>query len=134
MVHLRLYLLLFLLSISLYSYANFDFNPNCINAYEQILSLRLNNARTLIAAEKRSNPQNSIPYLLDNYVDYFTLLTTENKNDFEKLKRNKALRLSRMEKEDRNSPYYLFAQAEINLQWALTRSKFEEFFTAKLTS
>jgi hypothetical protein len=130
MGYLRLYLLLLLLSTSLCAYANFDFNPNCIKAYEQILSLRLNNARTLIAVEKRSNPQNAIPYLLDNYVDYFTLLTTENKSDFEKLKKNRALRLSRIEKEDENSPYYLFAQAEINLQCALTRSRFDEFFTA----
>lgn len=112
------------------AHANFDFNSNCVKAYQSILSLKLNNARSLISAEKKIHPGNSIPYLLDNYVDYFSLLTTESKADFDRLKTNKSSRLSRMEKDDKNSPYYLFAQAEINLQWSLTRGRFQEYFTS----
>lgn len=112
--------------------ANFDFNANCIKAYKSILSLKLNNARTLISAEKRRNPANAIPYLLDNYVDYFTLLTSESKTDFERLKNNKSARLNRIGKDDKSSPYYLFAQAEINLQMALSRGRFQEYFTSAI--
>lgn len=132
MVTLRPLLFLILTLCSFGARANFDFNPNCINAYQNILSLKLNKARALISAEKKRNPENSIPYLLDNYVDYFTLLTTENKVDFERLKSNKASRLARMEEDDKSSPYYLFAQAEINLQWALTRGRFQEYFTSAI--
>lgn len=132
MVVLRLFLILLLILCSFGARANFDFNSNCIKAYRSILSLKLNAARVLISNEKKRNPDNSIPYLLDNYVDYFTLLTTESKADFERLKNNKASRLSRMEKDDKSSPYYLFAQAEINLQWALTRGRFQEYFTSAI--
>ncbi|MXV49808.1 tetratricopeptide repeat protein [Pedobacter sp. HMF7647] len=121
-----------LLLLNLQVKASFDFNQNCISAYQKIMQLRLNEARALISKEKNTNPENAITVLLDNYVDYFVLVTTESKADFNKLKANKAPRLSRIEKENRNSPYYLYCQAEINLQWALTRGKFEEFFAAGL--
>ncbi|HYK75537.1 MAG TPA: tetratricopeptide repeat protein [Daejeonella sp.] len=125
------YLLIFVFLIICQSAsAHFDFNANCIKAYEHILALRLNTAKTLLSNEKKNNPQNAIPYLLDNYVDFFTLLTTENKEDFERLKANKSSRLKRIEQDDKTSPYYLFSQAEINLQWALSRSRFDEYFTA----
>ncbi len=125
-------LILTLLVCSFEARANFDFNANCIQAYQNILSLKINAAKGLISAEKKKNPANSIPYLLDNYIDYFTLLTSESKADFERLKNNKASRLDRMESDDKNSPYYLFAQAEINLQWALTRGRFQEYFNSAI--
>lgn len=129
---MRFCIIFIFIFINLNAKANFDFNANCIRAYKNILSLKLNSARTLIIAEKKKNPENAIPYLLDNYVDYFTLLTTENKTDFEKLKNSKLSRLSRIENDDRNSPYYLFAQAEINLQLAISRGRFQEYFTSAI--
>lgn len=113
-------------------YADFDFNTNCINAYKNILSLKLNLAQLQINAEKRKNPDNAIPYLLDNYLDYFTFFVNGTEADFEKLKANKSFRLSRIEKEDPRSPYYLYAQAEINMQNALVRSRFNEYLTSAI--
>ncbi|MBC8052535.1 MAG: tetratricopeptide repeat protein [Sphingobacteriaceae bacterium] len=117
---------------SLSTSAKFDFNPNCVKAYKEIFGLKLKSARTLIETEKKINPQNAIPYLLDSYVDYFTIITSESIADFERLKRNKAARLARIEKDDKSSPYYLFAQAEIHLQWALTYGYFEEYFNSSI--
>jgi hypothetical protein len=114
------------------SYANFDFNANCVRAYENMMSLKLSTARILISAEKRKNPSNAIPYLLDNYADYFSLMTTENKSDFERFKDNKNQRLSRIERDDKRSPYYLYSLAEINFQLALSRSRAKEYFTAAI--
>ena len=31
---------------------------------------------------------------------------------------------------DRDSPFYLYTQADIHLQWAITRVKFEDYFQA----
>ncbi|SDM25475.1 hypothetical protein SAMN05421813_108112 [Daejeonella rubra] len=132
MIISRAFIILVFLCFSQVAQANFDFNANCINAYQNILSLKLNTARILISAEKRKNPSNSIPYLLDNYVDYFSLMTTENKTDFERFKDRKSERISRIEKDDKGSPYYLFALAEINLQFALSRSRAKEYFTASI--
>lgn len=123
-----LFLVFFLLPCTVH--ASFDFNSNCLKAYQLIFELKLNAARQLISAEKKSHPDNAIVPLLENYVDYFYLITSENKQDFDRLKEEKSKRLDRIEKDDENSPYYLYAQAEINLQWALLRSRYGEFFGA----
>jgi len=122
-----IFLLIFLPSTV---HANFDFNANCLKAYQFIFELKLNSARQLIAAEKRVHPKNAIVPLLENYVDYFYLITTENKQDFDRLKDERSRRLDQIGDEENNSPYYLYAQAEINLQWALLRSRYGEYFTA----
>lgn len=112
--------------------ANFDFNNNCITAYQAILQLKLSEAKILITKEKQQNPTNGITVLLDNYVDFFTVLTTESKDDYERFKKNKSSRINLLEKQDENSPYYLFAQAEIDLQWALLKGKFQDYFSAAI--
>lgn len=127
MIKKLLLITLFSLGISLPSKANFDFNSNCIKAYEAIFDLRLSDAKALIQNEKRVNSNNGITILLDNYVDYFTLLGTENKADYERLKNLKASRLEALEKQNKNSPYYLFAQAEIHLQWGMLKSRFQDY-------
>ncbi|MHA4893755.1 tetratricopeptide repeat protein [Pedobacter sp. PWIIR3] len=125
-----LILFLFAFFLPLCSAAKFDFNANCLNAYENIFALKLNSARQLIAMEKKTNPNNGITLLLENYVDYFYLLTNDSKQEFDRLEENKSTRLDALEDEDKNSPYYLYAQAEINLQWALIRGRYGEYFTA----
>lgn len=113
-------------------FAKFDFNANCLKAYELIFELKLNGARQMIAAEKKSNPNNAIVPLLENYADFFQLLTTDSKDDFTRLKANKGNRLDQISDDDEQSPYYLYAQAEINLQWALIRGRFGEHFNAAM--
>lgn len=112
------------------AFANFDFNSNCTQAYKSILALRLNEGRQLIDKEKALHPQNAVTALLDNYYDFFFILTNENRAEFDKLKGNKGLRIDRLEREDQNSPYYNFSIAQVNLQWALLRSHFGEYTTA----
>ncbi len=123
---------LFLLTCTLSAKANFNFDANCIDAYKAILSLKMNEARLLIQKEKQQNPQNGISILLDNYVDYFSLLASENKNDYERLKDNKSTRLSALEDNDRNSPYYLFSQAEVYLQWSQLKARFGDYVSSSL--
>ncbi len=106
------------------AFANFDVNANCLQAYKNILSFKLKTARTLIDREKAAHPQNGFAVLLDNYYDYFWLLTTESKTDYDRLKENRSSRIDRLEDEDKNSPYYNFALAQVNLQWALMNSRF----------
>ncbi|MFW0714510.1 tetratricopeptide repeat protein [Pedobacter sp. N23S346] len=113
-------------------FANFDFNANCLKAYKSIFDLKLGNARAYISTEKKQHPKNAIIPLLENYVDYFTLVTSESKSDFDRLKGNKSARLDQISDDDKKSPYYLYAQAEINLQWALIRGRFGEFFNAAM--
>ena len=129
---IRLFVLILLITSPLCLFANFDFNANCLNAYKSIFELKLGNARAYISTEKRQRPNNSIIPLLENYVDYFTVLTSESKADFDRLKGNKSIRLDQISEDDKASPYYLYAQAEINLQWALIRGRFGEYFNAAM--
>lgn len=123
---------LLFLGVILPSQANFDFNNNCIKAYQAIFDLRLSDAKVLIQQEKKQNPNNGITILLDNYIDYFTLLASENKADYERLKNLKSSRLEALEKQNKNSPYYLFTQAEINLQWGMLKSRFQDYMSSGL--
>jgi hypothetical protein len=119
-----------LLLICFKASANFDVNANCTQAYKNILSFKLSAARQQIDHEKAVHPQNSFALLLDNYYDYFWMLSTESKADYDRLKGNKSSRLDKLEDEDKKSPYYSFALAQVQLQWALLNSRFGDNTTA----
>jgi hypothetical protein len=132
MIKKLFFLITIFLSLSITTKANFDFNNNCVKAYEAIFDLRINDAKSLIAQEKQTNPNNGIITLLDNYVDFFSVLISENQADYNRLKNLKNGRLAELEKQDKNSPYYLFSQAEINLQWGLLKSRFQDYVSSGL--
>ena len=102
-----LFSVLFISVCSLTANANFNFDVRCIEAYKDIFHLKLNDARSIIREEKKQNPQNGIPVLLDNYIDYITLLMSDNKADYDRLKDSQSDRIDALEKNDKNSPYYL---------------------------
>ena len=110
--------------------ANFNYDATCIEAYKAILSLRINEGRILIQKEKQINPQNGIIILLENYADYFTLLTSESKTDYERRKDLKSTRISVLENNDSNSPFYLYSQAEVYLQWSFLKAKFGDYVSS----
>jgi tetratricopeptide (TPR) repeat protein len=113
--------------------ASFSFNSRCMEAYKALLSLKLNDARQLIREEKKQNPDNGITILLDNYVDYFGLLASDNKAEYTKWKELRSDRLDALaDNEDQNSPYYLFAQAEVYLQWGLLKGKFGDYTSSAI--
>ncbi len=108
----------------------FEFSPNVESAYQLSLSLRLDEARTQLTYEKSHNPDNLLPLLIEDYIDFFTIFINEDKAEFDRLEYNKERRLKRIRAGNSNSPYYLYTQAEITLHWALARLKFEENITA----
>ncbi|HEY4323262.1 MAG TPA: tetratricopeptide repeat protein [Mucilaginibacter sp.] len=128
----HLLLALFFITCQLSARANFNFNANCIDAYKAAFGFRINEARLLVQKERQQNPQNGIIALLDNYIDYFSLLASENKADYERLKDKKSDRISLLEDNDKNSPYYLFCQAEIYLQWGQLKGRFGDYFSSSM--
>ncbi|HRI27313.1 MAG TPA: hypothetical protein PK239_09040 [Chitinophagales bacterium] len=129
----RLSVLLCCLLVALSGAASpqFNWNSNCQNAYQRIMSLQLNEGRKLLAQEKKIHPDNRLCLLLENYADALTIFINEEPDEFARLETNKDKRLSAIEQApNKNSPYYLYAQAEINIQWALVRLKFEQYFKA----
>ena len=126
----RLLFLVIFLGCGLTASANYSFNTRCLQAYKAIFDFRLNDARALIQQEKLQNPQNGIPVLLDNYIDYISLLTSDNKTDYNRLLDRKSGRIDILEENKENSPYYLFAQAEVYLQWGLIKGKFGDYMSS----
>ena len=112
------------------AYANFDWNENCKQAYTNTIQLKFDIANGILENERSLNPTNSLVYLIENYADYLKIQISEEKNEFDKLKSLKDDRLSIIEDDDSESPWKLYSEAEIHLQWAANRLKFGEYFTA----
>lgn len=108
----------------------FDFNNRCRHAYDAMLLMQFEKADSLLKVELRGNPSNLIPHYIANYRDYLVISFNENRSDYERSKSQKDLRLGKLATGDRQSPYYLFAQAEVYLQWAFINLKFENYTAA----
>lgn len=124
-------LLTFLLLLCPEVWANrFDYTPEAERIYEKILSLRFREATVLIEQLKKDDPSNLVVYHLEDYIDFFTVYINENKAEFERLEKNRDIRLNAIRKGNPDSPYYLYLQADIRLHWALARLKFDGYATA----
>ena len=78
-------LIIVVLSCRLTASANYNFDSRCMDAYKAVFDFRLNDARAIIQQEKQQYPQNGITILLDNYVDYISLITSDNKIEYDLL-------------------------------------------------
>jgi tetratricopeptide (TPR) repeat protein len=125
-------LLLIVFTLPLWAQYTYDFNENCRNAYQSIISLKFENGKKLITQEKAINPQNNIPYLLENYIYFLTVFISEEEETFELLDNQKDVIIDRLKDGDKSSPYYRWSLAQVYLQWAVVRTKFKEYITATL--
>ncbi len=123
--------LIFAANISFSQY-HYDFNQNCKDAYSAIISLKFDEGKKLIEQEKTSNPDNNIPWMLENYIYFLTIFIAEEEDQFEELEKKKDKVISRLKKGDKDSPYYRYSLAQVYLQWAFARTKFKEYVTATL--
>jgi len=108
----------------------YEFNENCRKAYSKIISLKFEEGEQRINQEKVSHHDNNIPYLLENYIYFLKVFIGENEEEFEILEDKKDDIVDRLENGDENSPYYRYCLAQVNLQWAVARTKFKEYFSA----
>ena len=108
----------------------FEKSPRIEEAYALVSTLQFEKARAKIDTIKIEEPENLLVYHIENYIDFFTIFINEEESQFKKLQKNKDFRLSKIDNGDKNSPYFLFTKAEINLQWATARVKFNERFDA----
>ncbi len=109
----------------------FKLTPEIKSAYKSAIALRLNEASDILKNVEKNEPNNLMRLHIENYVDFFTVFINEDKKEFDRLEKNRKKRIKLIEKKgDRKSPYYRFILAEIDLQWAVARSKFEQFFKA----
>lgn len=108
----------------------FEFSANTQLAYQRALELRIEESSVLLSRIKQDEPDNHMVYFVENYLDFIRVFVDEEETVFETLTRNKDRRLELIEAGDPKSPYFLYAQAEIKLQWALLHLKFDEYLPA----
>ncbi len=104
--------------------ASFDFNERCQKAYAAIIRLRFAEGERLLGEERRLQPQNRIPDLLDNYIDFFTLFFNEDPAVYAAFGGNWDKRLDRISEGPESSPYFLFSKAILHFQRAAVEVKF----------
>lgn len=121
-------ILCFFISSSVF--ASFQMNENMQTTYIHILNLEFDKANELLRTEQKDNPTNKIIILQENYIDFLTIIIGEDQTFFTTAKDKKSDRIDFLQAGDENSPYYLYAQAEVHLQWVFARLKFEEYLTA----
>jgi hypothetical protein len=132
MPNLKVYILFCCLLGTLNAKAALEFNYNCRKAYEHVTALRFNKAKSYIEAEKKINPNNKLILLSENYRDCMEIILNEDKAQLNTFAKLKEIRLQAIEKENELSPYYLYAQAEINMQWAFAHIKTGEYLNGVL--
>src|ERR1700753_1119251 len=76
------YLCCLLIPVAGIGQRRYDFNAGCQEAYRSIIQLRLDEGSRLLDAEKKRDPNNLIPYFLDNYVDFFRLFFNEDATQY----------------------------------------------------
>lgn len=109
---------------------NFDFNTACFQAYQDITKLKTKTGQLQIQKLKLEQPNNLIPVLLENYIDFYTLFLNEDPADYAKKFELFQERLALVELGNKSSPFYLYSQALIRIQRATVQIKFGHFWNA----
>ncbi|MFC2101349.1 tetratricopeptide repeat protein, partial [Bacteroidota bacterium] len=67
-----------------------------------------------------------------NYIDFLKLLINEDKDEYKNLKSFKERRINKIQQGDKSSPYYRYCLADIYMQWALIKFKYDDYFGSGL--
>lgn len=109
---------------------HYEFNTTCRQAYQAIIQLRLEDGSRLLENEKKRDPDNLIPFFLDNYIDFFQLFFNEDPGQYEAWKDRLDQRLELMSQGPESSPFHLFTRSVIHFQWAAIQIKFGNHWDA----
>ena len=109
---------------------HYDFNNNCRQAYQSIIQLKLDEGSKLLEAEKKRDPNNLIPFFLDNYIDFFQLFFNEDATQYAAWGSRLDKRLELMSEGPESSPFNLFTRSVLHFQWAAIKIKFGDNWDA----
>ncbi len=108
----------------------YEFNSTCQHAYQEITKLKLNNGLALIEKEKKQNPNNLIPIILESYADFFELFFNEDAQEYHLKKKKIDERIALLKSGPDSSPFYNFCLSAAYIHKAVIAIKFGETFTA----
>ena len=125
---------LFLLFCSnvLFAQQQYQWNDKVQTIYESITSLRIPEARKLIAVEKLKNSDNLAFALLDSYADLYQLFFNESTTDYNNLYPQFEKRIFLLKSGPKNSPFYLYSLGLLHLHKAVAAVRFDRNWDAAL--
>jgi tetratricopeptide (TPR) repeat protein len=108
----------------------YDFNTTCQQAYQELISLKINSGKKIVTLARKQNPNNLIPDLLDSYADFLVLFFNEDAADYKRLKDQFDIRINRLAGGPKQSPYNKYSQSVVYIQKACVAVKFGEKWKA----
>ncbi|MDX2000899.1 MAG: hypothetical protein SFW35_00575 [Chitinophagales bacterium] len=108
----------------------FQFSNNCVSAYNAITSLRLKEGETFLAKERLANPGNTIPYLLENYIDFFRVYLHNDRDLYEAFVSRADKRINAIKSVSERSAWGKYMQAEIGIHKAFIELGFKDYTSA----
>lgn len=118
------------LSYSTPLFAGFEFGAAQQTVYDEAIKMRIANAEKQLAVLKQNNPNNAVHIYLANFIEFNKIIWQEEAKQFEAFKENTSSRIDYIGKQNKNSPWFLFTQAELKLQLALIEIKQNETISA----
>lgn len=106
------------------------FSENCKQAYLDISALEFDKATQILEREKKQHPQNYLPVLYENYLEFLKVVIGEREEEYDAFRDKKRQRIRDIRDADDESPYYLYALANLNLHFAFAHLRFEDYFPA----
>ena len=97
-----LWLLIVLTGLS--ASGQYDYTPSCERAHALVTSLRFEEARIVLDSVKAVDPGNLVPILLDNYIDFLTIIVGEDEAVFNRLEPRLHDRIDLLKEGDKRSP------------------------------
>ncbi|HSZ25094.1 MAG TPA: hypothetical protein VK766_05225, partial [Cytophagaceae bacterium] len=103
------------------------------SAYIDFLNLKIAKGQTLINQDLTETPENGISIFIANYADVIKIFLSEDIKLYKFLSQNEEIRIKKIQSLEKESPYYLFTQAEIRLQWAFVKLKMGDELSAMMS-
>ncbi len=126
------YILILFIIIFKFSFASFDFTPNCKEAYVHMQYLRFNKAYDFIELEKTKNPKNKFINYNEHYLKFLEVLITDDKFEYNDFTIRSPGMLKAILNEKTSSPWQYYIASEMLLQIAITDLLHEKYFRAVL--
>lgn len=99
-------------------------------AYQATLNLQFEKANELLNKTRLESSNNACVALIENYQDFLQIFILEEESVFKAKEPNRKTRLKQLEALPDDEPFKNWSLAVVHLQWAFSRLKFNEYYTA----
>jgi hypothetical protein len=121
-----------LLPVQTFAGPAYQYNQAIQEVYQNLLNLEFAAAKQQLQQIEKTQPNNLARHHLWNYYDFFRVYTSDTEANYKALKNNRDKYLAQLEKGPEDSPWHLYSQADIRLQWALLKFRFGDYWAGFL--